>query len=98
MPQRTIGTSYSHDNNGNLTGETTGGVTRPFAYDSFGRRSASAPVPSSDGERKGRLARSTGFVKQQVGEQHYVMRGNSSQCRRQEGPFSTMLPIAEIGL
>jgi len=33
----TIGTSYSHDDNGNLTGETTGGVTKTFNYDAFDR-------------------------------------------------------------
>jgi len=33
----TIGTSYSHDDNGNLTGQTTSGVTKTFAYDPFDR-------------------------------------------------------------
>ncbi|MBN1593087.1 MAG: hypothetical protein JW941_07580 [Candidatus Coatesbacteria bacterium] len=33
----TIGTTYTHDDNGNLTGETTGGVTKSFNYDAFNR-------------------------------------------------------------
>jgi len=33
----TIGTSYSHDNNGNITGQTSSGVTRTFSYDAFDR-------------------------------------------------------------
>ncbi len=33
----TIGTSYTHDDNGNIAGKTTGGVTRSYAYDAFDR-------------------------------------------------------------
>ncbi|MBN1591764.1 MAG: hypothetical protein JW941_00785 [Candidatus Coatesbacteria bacterium] len=33
----TIGTTYTHDDNGNMTGETTGGVTKSFNYDAFNR-------------------------------------------------------------
>ncbi len=33
----TVGTSYTHDNNGNMTGKTTGGVTRSYAFDAFDR-------------------------------------------------------------